>query len=237
MSGKHDIPLQERIIFALDVADGDTAHEWITRLESHIGFFKIGLELFISGGIGLVREIASRNHKLMLDLKLYDVPATISRALTRLNGCGARFVTVHGDRAIITAATQAETDFDLLAVTVLTSLDREGVRELGATSSIKELVMQRARLAVDANCAGVVASALEARALRNQLGDELTIVSPGIRAQTAAKDDQKRTADAARAIVAGADHLVIGRPIRDAVDPLTAVAKFQQQIQATLAER
>ncbi len=235
MSDTRDIPLRERIIFALDVADGDTARAWITRLQPHIGFFKIGLELFISGGMALVKEIASRDHKLMLDLKLYDVPTTVSRALTRLNGCGAHFVTIHGDSAIINAAAQTETDFDLLAVTVLTSLGREGARELtGGAASIEELALRRARLAADAGCAGIVASALEAKALRQRLGDELIIVSPGIRAQAAA-DDQKRSAGAAQAIAAGADYLVIGRPIRDAKDPLAAVAQFQQQIQEALA--
>ena len=234
ISGRKDIPLKERVIFALDVPDGDTAHRWISRLEPQIGFFKIGLELFISGGIELVKEIASRNHKLMLDLKLYDVPATVAQALERLNGCGVHFVTIHGDRAIIDAAARVKTDFGLLAVTVLTSLNQKGAEELGGTSSIEELVVRRACLAVDAKCAGIVTSALEAKAVRQHLGDDPVIVCPGIRAQDSAGDDQKRTTNVTDAISAGGDYLVIGRPIRDADDPEAVVSQLHEQIQKAL---
>lgn len=225
-----DIPLNERIIFALDVPDGDAAHRWITRLEPQVGFFKIGLELFAAGGPGLVRELAARGHKLMLDVKFYDVPATVGRAVARLRDCGAVFVTIHGDGAIIRAAAAAESGIGLLAVTVLTSLDRRAMEELGITCPLEELVVRRARLAVDAGCAGVVASALEAQALRRELGDAPVIVCPGIRPQPGADDDQKRTATAAQAIAAGADHLVVGRPIRDSKEPLETAAQIRQQI-------
>lgn len=225
-----DIALNQRIIFALDVQDPQTAHQWIDRLESHIGFYKIGFELFLGGGLPLVKEVIARGHKVMLDLKLYDVPATVSRTLAQLSGLGISFATIHGDRAIIQAAAQVKSDVGLLAVTVLTSLDQQGVQEIGMTEPLQEVVMKKAQLAVSNGCAGVVASPREAQMLRTLIGDNAFIVSPGIRPDDSAEDDQKRTMSVTDAVTAGVDYLVIGRPIRDADDPLQMAKRIQQQI-------
>ena len=231
---KQNIPLNERVIFALDVSDGDSAHQWITRLEPNIRFFKVGFELFLSGGLNLIKEIIDRGHKVMLDLKIYDVPATVARALQQLNQLNISLTTIHGDRAIIEAAVSAKVDVKLLAVTLLTSIDEPGAKELGITEPLQEVVVRKAQVAVDCGCAGVVASACEAQALRHAFGPSPLIVAPGIRMEGAGKDDQRRIATVSQAVRAGVDYMVIGRTIRDAQDPALAVIEIHKQIKDTL---
>ncbi|MDF1613833.1 orotidine-5'-phosphate decarboxylase [Desulfurivibrio dismutans] len=227
-----------RLIFALDVPEPGQAREWVARLGSRVGFFKVGLELFTAGWWPVVEEIAGRRHGVMLDLKFHDIPETVYRAVRRLREHGVSLATVHGqDRAMLQAAAEAARgDLQVLAVTVLTSIGEEELREAGWAGTAEELVLQRAGKALAAGCAGVVASPREVLALRRQWGEDFLIVTPGIRPAgafgAAGSDDQQRTATAGAAIAAGADFLVVGRPIRDAADPPAAAAALQKEIAA-----
>jgi orotidine-5'-phosphate decarboxylase len=236
--GGRTVPLNERIIFALDFESPDLAMEWVRRVESHIGFFKVGLQLFLSGWFHIVGEITSRGHKVMLDLKFFDIPETVSLAVKQLRDRGVTFATVHGNQSIMEAAARARGDLKILAVTVLTSLGEEDLKEtLGAPVKIEDLVLSRARKALETGCDGVVCSGLEARRLRDELGGSLLIVTPGIRRgpqHEAHLDDQKRIVTAGSAIAAGADHVVVGRPISTASDPITIIEAMQAEIRAAL---
>lgn len=226
-----NIPIRERIIFALDVATPVQAQEWVQRLESHIGFFKVGLELFLAGGFPMIEWIAGRGHKVIADLKFFDIPETVRRAVFQLRNHGITFATVHGYDSILRAAAQDKGGLKILAVTVLTSLGEEDMQEMGFSKPIGEVVLDRATRAIAAGCDGVVASGLEAARLRRLLGDAPLIVTPGIRPGGGNRnDDQKRTLSAAEAIANGADHLVIGRPIREAQDPIAVVTALQEEI-------
>lgn len=231
------VELPERIIFALDVPSAEQAKAWVKRLSPAVSFYKVGLELFLAAGFEIVDWITGQGWQVMLDLKLYDVPATVKRALSVMGPHQVRFATIHGDRSIMEAATLADNRPGLLAVTVLTSLSQQDMQDMGITTSVDELVVKRARLAKSLGCEGVVCSAREAAAVRAAVGPELAIVTPGIRPGGYGTDDQVRIATAASAIRAGADHLVIGRPIRDAADPLAVVQALQEEIRQALAER
>lgn len=234
-ASRRAIPLRERLIFALDVPDIAAAQALVTRLGDAVNFYKIGLELASAPGyFDLLRWLLERDKKVFADLKLYDIPATVGRAVRQLARSGAAFLTVHGDRAI-TAAAAAEkgSDLKVLAVTVLTSMSETDLREMGIERPLEELVEMRARVALASGCDGVIASGLEAARLRAALGPDALIVTPGIRpAGDAGGDDQRRVVTAARAFRAGADHIVVGRPIRDAADPYAAAAAIQEEIAA-----
>ncbi len=233
------IPLDERIIFALDFADPALAGEWVRKLDSHIRFFKVGLQLFLAGGWPVVDDILARGNKVMLDLKFFDIPETVHLAVEQISNRGVSFATVHGNRPIIEAAVAARADMKILAVTVLTSFDESDMVELGMTGSVRDLVLTRARKALELGCDGVVSSALEAEPLREALGGNFLVVTPGIRPglnRDVAKDDQKRVATARQAIINGADHVVIGRPISTAEDPLGTVLSLQEEIAQGLAQ-
>ncbi|PIE65141.1 MAG: orotidine-5'-phosphate decarboxylase [Desulfobacterales bacterium] len=231
---KKTIPLQERIIVALDVDHPDKAKELVDRCESRVSCFKVGLQLFMKDWFNTVDWILDRGHKVMLDLKFFDIPETVKRAVEQVNNRGVSLATIHGNDAIIEAAVQARGDLKLLAVTVLTSFGEEDMRALGMTGTIEELVYHRAQKALDLGCDGVVSSGLEAERLRNELGEKLLIVTPGIRPgvnrRTGAEDDQKRVVTAGRAIAGGADHVVVGRPITRAEDPVRVIEQLQQDI-------
>jgi orotidine-5'-phosphate decarboxylase len=230
-----DIPLQERIIFALDVDSEDLAREWVERLEGAVRFYKVGLQLFLAGWFRIVDWIIGRGHRVMVDLKFFDVPETVRLAVRQLNDRGITFATVHGNDAMLRAAAREKSDLKILAVTVLTSLDQSDLNELGFTCSVEELVFSRARRALELGCDGVVSSGMEARRLRNQLGDNLLIVVPGVRpVENRQQDDQKRIITVRSAFQDGADHVVIGRPIRNAADPLALVADLQRDIAEAL---
>lgn len=228
------IPLNERIIFALDVDSVKLAQEWVERLESHIRFYKVGLQLFLAGWFDIVDWILKRNHKVMLDLKFFDVPETVKLAVRQLRDRGVTFATVHGNDPILRAAAEAKGDVKILAVTVLTSFGREDMEEmLGAPVNIEDLVYIRAKRALDLGCDGVVSSGLEAKRLRSELGERFLVVTPGIRPgvnREIVQDDQKRIVTAGEAIAAGADHIVVGRPISTAKDPLAVVETMQREI-------
>lgn len=229
------IPLNERIIFALDFATPGEAMDWVRKLEGDLKFFKVGLQLFLAGGFPMVDEIIKRGNKVMLDLKFYDIPETVFLAVEQLKSRGVTFTTVHARDPIIAAAMRGEkSDLKILAVTVLTSFSDKDIREMGIECSAEELVLHRARCAFELGCDGVVASPLEAAQLRKELGDDFFIITPGIR-PSAGGDDQQRVATAKQAIINGADYVVIGRPIKNAEDPVALVRSLQAEIVEGLA--
>ncbi len=233
-----DIPLNERIIFALDADSKDKAVEWVEKLGSHIRFFKVGLQLFLAGGFPVIEEITRRGHKVMLDLKFFDIPETVQLATRQLRDRGVTFATVHGNDPILRAAAKEKGDLKILAVTVLTSFGEEDmIAMFGKPVKIEDLVLARARRALDIGCDGVVSSGLEAKGLRDRLGDRFLVVSPGIRPGKNIQipmDDQKRIVTAGEAMTLGADHVVVGRPISTAKDPLDVVSQMQKEIKLAL---
>jgi len=230
-----DVPLEERIIFALDVADPRKAMALVDRLCDHVRFFKVGMQLFFAGGWEVVDYIVLKGCKVMLDLKLYDIPATVKLAVKQFAGRGISLTTVHGYSPVVEAALEADTGIKILAVTVLTSFGREQVSELQYQGTVEDLVLQRARTVLGLGCHGIVCSAMEAALLREQLGQEFVMVTPGIRPSGADPNDQQRVATPGRAIADGADYLVIGRPIRDAEDPAACISAIQREIALALA--
>ena len=229
-----EIPLRDRIIVALDVESPEQAKELVRRCESHVGFYKVGLQLFMASWFEVVDWIIDRGHKVMLDLKFFDIPETVKLAVEQVNNRGVTFATIHGNDPIIRAAVAARGDMKLLAVTVLTSFGEEDLRAMGMTQSIEDLVYFRAKRALDLGCDGVVSSGLEAGRLRQDLGEKLLIVTPGIRPGanvTDSEDDQKRIVTAGRAIAAGANYVVVGRPITRADDPIRVIETMQQDIE------
>ncbi|MGB5064389.1 MAG: orotidine-5'-phosphate decarboxylase [Candidatus Competibacter sp.] len=231
------IPLNERIIFALDVDSKDEAERWLDRLDDRVRFYKVGLQLFLAGGFPAIDMILQRGHKVMVDLKFFDIPETVALAVRELKNKGATFITVHGNEPILRAAVQERGSAQILAVTVLTSFDESDMREMGMTGTIEDLVYHRARKALALGCDGVVSSGLEVPRLRDGLGDKFLIVTPGIRPGTndaIQDDDQKRVASAHAAIRNGADYVVVGRPIRNAKDPINIVRALQDEIAAAL---
>ncbi len=232
------VPPAQRLIVALDVPRAAEARGLVERLGAEVGFYKIGLELFMAGGyFELIDWLAAQGKQVFADLKFFDVPETVARAVTRLAEYPVRFCTVHGNDAILKAAVRAAGErLGVLAVTVLTSLDQGDLDDLGFACDVEALVVSRARRAHDLGCAGVVCSAREAHAIRHAVGDGLVLVCPGIRpVENRGTDDQKRVMDARTALAAGADYLVVGRPIRDAADPATAARVLQDEITAALA--
>jgi orotidine-5'-phosphate decarboxylase len=228
------IPRAERLIVALDVPSAKEARALAERLGDAVRFYKIGLELFTSEGyFELLAWLSARGHKVFADLKLYDIPETVRRAVANLRGRGATLLTVHGHRSVMEAAAREKGAMKILAVTVLTSFDQRDLEEIGSTRTVEELVMARARGAAESGCDGVIASGHEAKALKSQFKDRLLVVTPGIRPLASGSDDQKRTVDVAQAFANGADYIVVGRPIRDARDPREAAQNIQKTI-ATL---
>ncbi len=229
-----DIPLNERIIFALDVSTKEEAKQWVETLESHIRFFKVGLQLFLAGWFDIIEWIHDRGLNVFVDLKFFDVPETVKSAVKALTGRGVSFTTVHGNNAMLRAAVEAAQGVRILAVTVLTSLDEADIRDLGFRCSVQDLVLSRAKRALEIGCSGVISSGLEAPLLRKELGDNFLVVAPGIR-PVKNVDDQKRTVDVREAFESGADYIVVGRPIRDASDPVSMIKRMQAQIQSVLS--
>ncbi|MBW1858901.1 MAG: orotidine-5'-phosphate decarboxylase [Deltaproteobacteria bacterium] len=228
-----DIPLNERIIFALDVPSASEAKKWVETLEAHTKFFKVGLQLFVAAGFEIIDWILSRHLKVFIDLKFFDVPETVKLAVKALSDRGVTFATVHGNDAMLKAAVEAAQGVQILAVTVLTSLDEADMRDLGFRCSVDDLVLSRAKRALEIGCSGVVSSGLEAPMLRENLGTNFLVVVPGIR-PVKNVDDQKRTVDVMQAFQNGADYVVVGRPVRDAPDPNAAVTGMQAQIESVL---
>jgi orotidine-5'-phosphate decarboxylase len=225
------IPRAERLIVALDVPTPKEARALAEKLGDAVRFYKIGLELFTNDGyFELLAWLTARGSKVFADLKLYDIPETVRRAVANLRSSGATFLTVHGHRSVMEAAAREKGAMKILAVTVLTSFDQKDFQEFETRKTVQDLVLSRARGAVESGCDGVIASGLEAKPLKAEFKDRLLIVTPGIRPVGSGGDDQKRTVDAAQAFANGADYIVVGRPVRDAPDPRKAAEAIQQTI-------
>lgn len=227
---------RERLIVALDFPSRAEAQALVARLGDSVVFYKLGLELFAAGEAApLARGLKASGKRVFADLKLFDVPVTVERAVARLAGLGVDFLTVHGNQPMMEAAARAKGASRVLAVTALTSLDQGDLDDLGFRCEVESLVASRARRALAAGLDGVVASGREAAALRALLGSRLLIVTPGIRPVANREEgDQKRVATPAAAIRAGADYLVVGRPIRDAADPRAAAEAIVEEMAEAL---
>lgn len=224
---------QNPVIVALDFEDAAQARTLIQRLGSVVDFYKIGMELYAAEGMQFVRELTGAGRQVFLDLKLYDIPETVKRATAQVAKTGARFLTVHGSNAVMRAAVEGRgaSRLGLLAVTVLTSFDREDLAELGYPSTVEDLVALRVKNAMGAGMDGIVCSAKEAAAVRALAGPQAILVTPGVRSASADSGDQKRVATPAEALAAGANYLVIGREITRAEDPLAAVNRIIRELQ------
>ena len=231
---KKNIPPRERLIFALDVPTPRDAERLVEALGESVHFYKVGLQLFMAGGYyELIQWLRSRKKKVFVDLKFFDVPETVKLAVAQLRDRDVEFVTVHGNDSILKAAAEQKGPLKILAVTVLTSLDRGDLNALGFACDVEALVLSRARRALEVGCDGVISSGLEAAKLRQDLGERLLIVSPGIRpVENKLTDDQKRVVDVEDAFLAGADYIVVGRPIRNAPDPRAKAEEYQRRIAA-----
>lgn len=231
-----ELPPRERLIFALDVPDATEARRWVGLLGDSVQFYKLGMELLTSGDyFRVLDELAGQGKRIFVDLKFHDVPATVGHALAGIARYPVSLCTIHAQQsAMIEAAAAAKGSVKLLGVTVLTSMDEDDLAELGIQRSPQEQVLDRARAALRHGCDGVVASGQEAAALRAELGPAALIVCPGIRPAGPAGDDQKRIVDVPGAFRAGASHIVVGRPIRQAADPRRAAEQMQGQILESL---
>ena len=227
------IPARERLIVALDVPDAAQARAMVDTLGDAVVFYKIGMELLMAPGFfELLEWLRQQDKKVFVDLKFFDIPETVARAVKNLAERGAVFCTIHGNQSIMEAAARAKSGkLKVLAVTALTSLDQGDVDDLGFQVNVADLVLSRARRALQAGCDGVVSSGLEVERLRAEAPAELICVTPGIRPVENKPDgDQKRVMTPAHAIRSGADYIVVGRPIRDAADPRAAALAIQQEI-------
>lgn len=230
MLSQKPIPTNERLIFALDVSSIAEAKALVEQLGDAVQFYKMGLQLFMAGDYySLVSWLTGRGKKVFVDLKFFDVPETVAAAVKQLNGRGVTFATVHGNDEILKAACRERGTVQILAVTVLTSLDQGDMTALGFAVDVEKLVLSRAERAFAIGCHGVISSGMEAEGLRDKLGENLLIVVPGIR-PVANVDDQKRVVDVEDAFRKGADYIVIGRPIRNALDPRQAAEDMQARI-------
>ena len=226
------IPVNERLIFALDVPTIDEARQCVKNLGDTVIFYKLGLQIFMAGGYyDLIDHLVGQGKKVFVDLKFFDVPETVAAAVRQLRNRKVDFTTVHGNDEILKAAVKEKTGVKILAVTVLTSLDQHDLNDLGFKCEVEKLVLSRARRALEIGCDGVISSGLEAPRLREHLGDNFLIVTPGIRpVENRPADDQKRTTDVEGAFRNGADYIVVGRPIRNAEDPKAAASEIQDKI-------
>jgi orotidine-5'-phosphate decarboxylase len=227
------IPPEDRLIFALDVPSVEEAKRLVLTLREAVQFYKVGLELFATGGyFELIDWLVGQGKKVFADLKLFDVPETVRSAVRQLSRRPIAFTTVHGNDGILEAACREKGDLKILAVTVLTSLDQGDLTDLGFSVDLHRLVLSRARRALEIGCDGIVSSGLEVRALREHLGEKLLIVTPGIRPlENRPADDQKRVVTVEQALRNGADYIVVGRPIRNAPDPYQAALQIQGTIE------
>ncbi len=235
------------LVFPLDVATVEEASHYVTLLRGHVGIFKIGLELFIHAGpqvVNAVQDLAPESH-IFLDLKLHDIPETVRRATLRMASLGVTYATIHcgeSQRMLDAAAEGAGDKIQLLGVTVLTSVSNQDIRTLGYSQSmaddISQLVLKKAEMARKAGFAGVICSGHEAPQIKKHCGDSFLAVTPGIRPvwDLSGEDDQARVMTPARAIQNGSDHLVIGRPIRDAQNPAQAAGRVIEEIQTALSQ-
>lgn len=235
---------KDYIIFPLDVPSIDEAKRFIELLTDVVGMFKVGLELFIQSGPDIIKFIKqSGSAGIFLDLKLHDIPQTVSRAMARIADLGVTFATVHcgeSKRMLEAAVAGSRGKVGVLGVTVLTSVSKEDIKDAGFQpdfqADLSRLVLQRAEMAKAAGCAGIVCSGLEANTMKARFGNDFVVVTPGIRPLDTrkTKDDQRRITTPAQAVADGSDYLVIGRPIRDADDPKMAANRIAKEIEAVI---
>ena len=232
------VPRNERLIVALDVADPAEARALVEQLGDSVQFYKVGMELFMAGGyFELIDWLGARGKKVFVDLKFFDVPETVRSAIRALAKRHVAFATIHGNQAIMEAAGKEKGNLKVLAVTALTSLDRGDLDDLGFQCDVAQLVLSRARRALEAGCDGIISSGLEAPVIRKELGPRIMVVTPGIRpVENRGSDDQKRTVDVEQAFRNGADYIVMGRPIRGAADPQAAAEAVQASIAQVFPE-
>ena len=229
------IPMNDRLIFAMDVPDCARARALADELGDAVTFYKLGLELMMTGEyFELLDWMLARDKKVFADLKFFDIPATVGSAVRQLKDRGASFVTVHGNQSIMEAAAENKGDsLKVLAVTVLTSLDRGDLDDLGFDCDLESLVLSRAKRALESGCDGVISSGLEAPKLREHIDHKLLVITPGIRpVDNKPAEDQKRVVSVEKAFGNGADYIVVGRPIRDAESPRAAAESIQATITA-----
>ncbi|MDN5873029.1 MAG: orotidine-5'-phosphate decarboxylase [Sinobacteraceae bacterium] len=232
-----DIPAAERLIVALDVPEAEQARALVERIGDAAVFYKVGMELSMAPGFyELIAWLRSHGKKVFVDLKFFDIPQTVAHAVARLCEHDVQLCTVHGNQSMMEAAGAAKAgSLKVLAVTALTSLDQGDMDDLGFGCNVEELVLSRARRALAAGCDGVVSSGLEVQRLRQFAPRELVVVTPGIRpVANQPTGDQKRVMTPAQAIAAGADYLVVGRPVRNAEDPRAATNAIQAEIASAL---
>jgi orotidine-5'-phosphate decarboxylase len=220
------------IIVALDVESAGEARVLVSRLKPQVQFYKVGMELYAAEGVSFVRELIDQGLQVFLDLKFYDIPETVRRAVAQVSKMGVRFLTIHAVPSVMRAAIEGkgESELKLLAVTVLTSFGPSDLADLGYTCDASELVATRTRQARDARVDGIVSSPLEVAAVRRIMGREAVLVTPGVRSAGSAKGDQKRVATPAEAVRNGADYLVIGRQITRAPDPAAEADRVLEEI-------
>lgn len=235
------IDAAERLIVALDVPDIPAARRMVESLEGVALFFKVGLTLQLANGVeSFLRELIAGGKRVFLDYKYYDIGETVRTAVSRAAALGVSFLTIHGSGKLIRAAVEGRgsSSLKLFTVTVLTSMDREDITELGYSEhTVEQLVLFRARKAMEAGCDGVIASGEEARQIRELAKDRLLVVTPGIRPEGYPADDQARRTTPSSAITAGADYLVVGRPILTAMDPRAATMQFLSDMQSAFDAR
>ncbi len=226
------IPHNERLIMALDLPSISEARKLVETLGDSVIFYKVGMELFMSGDyFGFIEWLKQQDKKVFVDLKFFDVPATVGRAIKALSQKGVDLATIHGNNAMMEAAVASKGDLKVLAVTALTSLDRGDLDDLGFQCDIEQLVLSRAKRALEIGCDGIVSSGLEVPMIRQQLEHRLLVITPGVRpVENRPADDQKRVVSVEQAFQNGADYIVVGRPIRDAENPKMMAEKIQQQI-------
>jgi orotidine-5'-phosphate decarboxylase len=230
---------REKLIVALDFATPREAEALVTSLGDTVSFYKIGLELAYGGGLPFAQDLIRDGKQVFLDLKLHDIPATVSRACAQVAGSGARFLTVHAFPQTMTAAklAAAGSSLRILGVTVLTSCDDRDLADAGYAYGVRDLVSRRATQACEAGIDGLILSAEEASVIRASVGNKMILVTPGIRQEGSTAADQKRTTTPAAAIAAGADYLVVGRPVTQAKNPREAVAVIVTEIACALGTR
>ncbi len=230
---KKNIANKDRLIFALDVDDCKKAKNLVEELGDSVSFYKLGLELMMTDEyFNLMSWMLKKDKKIFADLKFFDIPATVGAAVRSLKNRGASFVTVHGNQAIMESAAENKgNSLKVMAVTALTSLDRGDLDDLGFDCDVSELVLSRAKRALEAGCDGVISSGIEAPQLRKHIDEKLLVITPGIRpVDNKPCEDQKRVVTVEKAFSNGADYIVIGRPIRDANNSRLAAESIQKSI-------
>jgi orotidine-5'-phosphate decarboxylase len=235
----NQIPLSDRVILALDVETVQEAEKVVQEVGSLVTFYKIGLQLQFNGGLTYAKKLIDEGKKVFLDSKIFDISNTIEKTVENISRMGVHFLTVHGDKQVIEAAAKAKRNqLKVLAVTFLTSLDQNDLRDMHIDLSVEEFVRFRAQLAISAGADGVIASGQETAMIRALAGrGRLTIVTPGVRPKGTAANDQRRTATPKEAIEAGADYLVVGRPVLNAQPKSRMLEKIFSEVEEATSGR